>query len=56
MEEEDDDDSGPRFVSDFKKVHKKYLKLRCQCPEGKRLSEEYLKYRELFDKLKSEFG
>lgn len=39
--EMDEAESKPRFLTDFEKINKKYPKLLCQCPEAKRLIEEY---------------
>ena len=52
----EDDDQVPRFLADFQKVHKKYYKLKCQCPEGLRLVKEYEEAKETFDKLKEDFA
>lgn len=46
----------PRFVSDFQRIHKKYHKLKCQCPEAERLTKEYENAKKMFDKLKYEFS
>ena len=37
----EDDEQKPRFLTDFRKVHKKFHKLKCECPEAIRLVKEF---------------
>lgn len=55
-EEMDEADQKPRFLTDFQKIKKKYAKLLCQCPEAKRLIEEYEEAKQNFDTLKEQFA
>ncbi|CDW76908.1 UNKNOWN [Stylonychia lemnae] len=53
--EVEEEEIPPRFLQDFQKVHKKFFKLKCQCPEAIRLVQEYEKARGEFDDIKSKF-
>lgn len=54
--EDDESEVQSRFIGDFRKINKRYIRLKCQCPEGKILSEEYNTNRAEFDKLREDFS